>query len=363
MDPDQAPVARELFIRWQRARGGRTEASVRPFSRGWEDLLEGAGIVSATERADAERDARLMEAEGWLALKTIRYRPHLIERISIPLDQEARWMEVFGCTPPSDEEDRWIREHAWQPALAFLRENRVNLSFAELRQIDVFLENLRNGHPVVPIKERSLQIFGDEKRMDLLTDSSLFREGRLSLAQLGCKLAPEPLGWRRGQPSVPQEAPVLVVENCATWHSFTRWNETAARYRAVVYGRGNAFVDSVSMMPDLFAELGGVGPIHYFGDLDAAGIRIARRAHEEAMRSGLPAIEPALDWYRALLARSSASVRDESGAVADEADFNWMGELDAATRALLGSNQRLAQEHIGWEFLLGRSEGGSSSVR
>src|ERR1017187_7926567 len=120
MNPTLLPVACELFAQWQRARGSRTEVATRPFSRGWEDLLEDASLVSATDRNDAEQDARLLETGGWIEIKSVRYRVHLIDRIVIPLSAEMRWREAFGFVPPSNEEARLIREFHWEPQLAFL---------------------------------------------------------------------------------------------------------------------------------------------------------------------------------------------------------------------------------------------------
>ena len=120
MNPAGLPIARELFTQWQRARGGRADPASRAFSRSWEDLLEDARLVSATERTEAERDARGLETDGWVELKAVRYKPHLIDRLVIPLEAEARWRVAFGFVPPSDEETRQIREFPWERELSFL---------------------------------------------------------------------------------------------------------------------------------------------------------------------------------------------------------------------------------------------------
>ena len=96
MNPVNLPIACELFAQWQRARGGRAEVASRPFSRRWEDLLEDARLVSATERSEAEYDARKLEQDGWVELRAVRYKLHLIDRIVIPLTTEGRWREAFG---------------------------------------------------------------------------------------------------------------------------------------------------------------------------------------------------------------------------------------------------------------------------
>ncbi|MEN9574219.1 MAG: hypothetical protein RL514_2074 [Verrucomicrobiota bacterium] len=348
MNPARAPIAGELFAQWQRARGGRTEPAARPFSRDWEDLLEDARLVSATERGEAEHDARALEVDGWLELKPVRYKPHLIARLVIPLAAETRWCEAFGFVQPTDEEARQIREFAWVPELAFLREARVSLPFGELRQLNDFFQTGGRDRELVPIKERSLQLFDDEKRLDVLADSALFRDGRLNLAQVRCEIVPEPLGWKRG-PAKATSQPVIVLENAATWHSYVRWNEATCQFSAVIYGGGNRFVEGVSFLAEIFLELGGPRRVFYFGDLDVAGLQIPHRANERARKSGLPPVEPHLWSYHRLFTLSAGL---EQAAESESATFcDWLGELAGAARQLFASNQRLAQEHVGWEFL------------
>lgn len=351
MIPARAPIARELFAQWQRARGGRTEPSARPFTRDWEDLLEDAGLTTATERSEAEADARSLAQDGWLELKPVRYKPHLIARVALPLAVEARWGEAFGFTT-TDEEARRVREFPWVPELAFLRGTRVNLPFEELRRLNDFLQVGGGERPVVPIKERSLQLFGDEKRLDVLADSALFRDGRLTLAQLRCEVVAEPLAWKRG-PAEAAAQPVIVLENAATWHSYARWNEATAQFSAVIYGGGNRFTDGVVFLAEIFRELGGARPVFYFGDLDAAGLAIPRRAGRRAQELGLPAVEPHLWSYGQLLAIANGSGQQYEGEwktpLAPLCD--WLGKYAEPARQLLAANLRLAQEHIGWEFL------------
>lgn len=351
MNPVRVPFACELFAQWQRARRGRLEPAARPFSRDWEELLADAGLASAAERSEAEHDARALAADGWLELKPVRYKPHLLARLALPLAAEARWGEAFGFVPPTDEEARRVREFAWVSALVFLREALVNLPFAELRQLNDFLQASGCDRALVPIKERSLQLFGDEKRLDVLADSALFRDGRLSLAQLRCEVVAEPLAWKRG-PAEASAQPVIVLENAATWHSYARWNEATAQFSAVIYGGGNRFVDGVGFLAEIFHELGGPRRVFYFGDLDPAGLRIPRRAAGRALGLGLPAVEPHLWSYRCLLAfRSTAVVVPENGQPPTESCYWLGGEMASAAGELLAAGKRLAQEHVGWDFL------------
>lgn len=348
------PVARELFAQWQRARGGRLEAASRPFSRGWEDLLEDARLVSATDRLEAESDARMLAGEGWLELKTLRYKAHLIDRIAIPLAAEPRWCEAFGFVPPSDEEARQIREFPWVPELAFLRSADVNLPFAELRQLNEFLADGGRERPIVPIKERSLQIFGDEKRLDALHSSTLFQKDRLDLrTHLCCEHIGVPLAWQRG-PVNASTQPLIVIENAATAHSYCRWNETGGFFSAVVYGDGNRFIDGIKFLKEIFKELGGPRRVLYFGDLDPQGLRIPQEAAKRVQSADFPAVEPHLWSYLHLLKlgndRGTPLEADQSSP--DLCD--WLEVCAEPVRRLFAAGQRLPQEYIGWEFLCGK---------
>ena len=347
------PVACELFAQWQRARGGRMQPASRPFSRSWEDLLEDARLVSAIERQSAEQDAATLASAGWLELKSVRYKSHLIARVIIPLAEEARWQEAFGFVPPSDEESRQIREFPWVPALGFVREARLNLPFAELRQLHEFLQQSQQARPVVPIKERSLQIFGDEKRLDTLLGSALFRPPDRLDAQrdLLCELIGVPLAWKRG-PAEASAQPLIVLENAATWHSYCRWNAERKLFSGVVYGDGNRFVDGIRYLPDIFSEIAGPRRILYFGDLDPQGLLIPQEASARAQAAGLPVVEPHLWSYRQLLALGAGRGRPWEGEPPSSTLCDWLGDLAQPVRQLFATGHRLAQEHVGWKVLV-----------
>lgn len=358
MNAARSPIARKLFLEWQRVRGAFSEPDARPFSRRWEELLEDAGLASAIERSDAERDARGLATNGWVELKTVRYKPHLIERIVIPLIAEAKWCEAFGFVPPSDEEARLIREFQWEPAMSFVREARLNLSFTELRLLNDFIKSGGSARDIVPIKERSLELFGDEKRLDELIGSALFRQGRLDERRdLRCEIIGVPLAWKRG-PAAASAKPILVIENAATWHSFCRWNAERSLFSAVVYGDGNRFIDGVRYLADIFAELSGQRRVLYFGDLDPQGLRIPQTASRLARSLGLPSVEPHLWSYRLLLKLASNRGHPCVTEPVESAVCDWLEDCAPAARELFARQQRIAQEHLGWETLKGLSGNG-----
>ncbi len=269
----------------------------------------------------------------------------------MPLNAEARWREAFGFVPPSDDEARRIREFAWEPPLAFLREARVNISFDELLRLNEFIKHDGGDRELVPIKERSLQIFGDEKRLDMLLGSALFRDLRLNVKRdLRCEVIGVPLAWKRG-PGAAAQHPLIVIENAATWHSYCRWNVEREMFSAVVYGDGNRFAEGIRYLPDIFGELGGLRRVLYFGDLDPQGLVIPQEASARARAAGLPIVEPHLWSYRALLNCGEGCAQPWEGETPSPTLCDWLDECGGPARRLFATGRRLAQEHIGWEFL------------
>ncbi len=352
-NPTEFIIGRALFAAWIKNRGSRSEIAQRPFSRNWEEFLEALGLQSGIERGDAERELRQLEANQWVCLKTIAHRPHLIDRVILPLAEEERWKTIFKFIPPSHEESRQIQDFPWHHTLQFIPESRLNLPFEELKQIDQFLKNRKSTTPMVPIKERSLQLFGDEKRLDLLSLSSLFKIDRLQLERdLCCQIIGSPLAWKRG-PLQANERPVIVLENAATWQSYVRWNQEMALFSAVVYGEGNRFIEGVRSLSDLFQELHGAREVLYFGDLDRQGLVIPQEASRFAGDLGLPIIKPHLWSYRQLLqnGRKCPQPWRSSDGLPPPSFYDWIHPFEDQVEGLIKSGNRLAQESIGWEFI------------
>ena len=351
-DLQRIPLARELFAQWTRARGEKVGTSSRPFSRNWEKLLSDASLHSGSDVDEASRDACALAQEGWISITTDRYHRHRINRIAIPLEQEPRWMETFGFVQDlgRDTEKRSTRD--WEPELQFCTTAKLAVSFEELVRIDSFLKAGGRSRLPIPIKERSLTLFGDETRLDeLYRGSSLFSPDRLTLEVLCCFVVPEPLPWVRGpKPS----NPLIVLENVATWDSYRRWNQKTQEFGAVVYGGGDRFREGVLYLSTIFDEIGGARPVYYFGDLDAAGLRIPRLASERATAAGLPPVLPHRWSYEQLFQHSTLPTPTGADDVeVSEPDCQWLGDLAPEAKTLIQSGHRIAQEHIGWEFLSG----------
>ena len=236
---------------------------------------------------------------------------------------------------------------AWVPELGFWPKLKP-MQLADAKAINDFLLRRRDSLTPVPIKERSLEIFGDEKRLDALrTGTSLFL-GRLPLSTIGAFLVPLPLPYR--QAPAPGK-PVLVVENNNSFWSFGEWNQTALRYSAVVYGAGEAFRSTGQALNQVQLEVGGEGA-EYLGDLDPKGVGIPLDFNRTMLDQGI-SVRPALDLYRWLLAnrrtREKSECRSAAGLLAQE----WLGpELGSTLAQTWQEGLWLPQEALGFEQLI-----------
>jgi len=312
-------------------------------------------------RAFFDAHPETLNSPGRLALLLERLRG-LEEVGAIALPASGSW-EKFG-NPPLPNWIQVTRESPlatlvdyaavpWVPELGFWPELKP-LALEAALAINDFLLRRRNTLTMVPIKERSLEIFGDEKRLDALRaggGNSLFG-GRLHLSVLGAFVVPSPLPYRIAD-AVGQ--PVLVVENHNSFWSFGEWNQQARRYAAVVYGSGLAFQGTANALEQVLGEVGGVGAL-YLGDLDPTGVRIPLEFNR--MRGeGRTHVAPALELYAWLLAHGRRRPLEgwDGGEKSSAAD--WLGvELGGDVLQLWREGCWIPQESLGFEQLSGKNE-------
>ena len=131
------------------------------------------------------------------------------------------------------------REHAWHPDLAFLAAER-RLDKPEIwLAIDAWLKRSGDGTDVVSIRERSFEIFHDEKQLDAALGYKFFRTGAITLRRLRCEEVPEPLAARFCRTARWRSA--LVIENKDTFRSACLINAELRLFAAVIFGEGDAF--------------------------------------------------------------------------------------------------------------------------
>lgn len=241
----------------------------------------------------------------------------------------------------------------WVPELGFWTELKP-AQLVAAKVINEFLLRRRGSLTLVPIKERSLEIFGDEKRLDALRAGNTLFSGRLALGTLGAFVVPLPLPYRIAP--APGK-PVLVVENHNSYWSFGEWNQRARRYSAVVYGAGEAFRSTGAALGQVLREVNGLGAL-YLGDLDPKGIGIPLDFNR-SVGSDEPRVTPALDWYTWLLKNGYRREKPECQSASCQAAIDWLGtELGQGVGDVWQAGQWLPQEALGFEKLLGPLNGG-----
>jgi hypothetical protein len=240
------------------------------------------------------------------------------------------------------------RPVVWHPSLSWAPAARLApTQLDRLERVNDWLQVSRD-RLVVPSRERSVEIFGDEKALDRLIGTVLFAPSRLSLELLRCRrVAPrlhcEPVG---------EGSVLLVVENSDTFHSLVTVLRGRNDHRVglVGWGAGGGFEASVLSVADLGRA---ITEVHYFGDLDENGLRIPASAGLISEGAGLPPVRPATGLYTSMFSRGNPQPGQRRVPADTAADLTaWLDQIHREEAAkLLSGGHRLAQEWVGLSCL------------
>lgn len=283
------------------------------------------------------QELRALEAAGRVTLPA----PASWERVGNP--PLPTFVRLVRLAPEVRQED--YSEVAWVPELGFWHTLKL-AQLASAKCINDFLLRHRGSLRPIPINERSLQIFGDEKRLKgMLGGGTTLFSGKLALSTLGAFVVPLPLPYRQADAA---GRPVLVVENHNSFWSFGEWNHTAKQYAAVVFGSGEAFRSTGAALGQVLHEVEGTGAL-YLGDLDVKGVRIPTEFNA-APRGDSPAVRPASELYAWLLQHGTRREKLEckNGTLAQAQA--WLGvELGAEVFDMWTAGLWIPQESLGYE--------------
>ena len=234
----------------------------------------------------------------------------------------------------------------WRPELEWAYELRVSPAEHELLAIvNAYRRDRTDGEPI-PHRERSLLLFGDEKRIDRLVRSRLFEPQRLSLDLLDCYWAAPPIAVQ----AVGDGRDIVVSENAASFHTLVR--VLAGQVGAVAYGAGGAFVQSIAGFADTT-----IGRLLYIGDLDVDGVAIPQRAAVTAEHFAIPMPEPLVEQWQLLVDAAGEHGQPATPVPTEVATelCAWFGDTDLAKdiQRLLEAGVRVPQEALTAERLLG----------
>jgi Uncharacterized protein conserved in bacteria C-term(DUF2220) len=269
-----------------------------------------------------------------------------------------KWLEVFRPREPDARPK--MDEIAWPPELRFSASLESRTHQETLLKIREWLAAGGRKLNPVPLKERSADIFGDEKRIDKLMKTDLFAPGALTLETLRCFAVYPDLIWEKGRADA---SSILLIENSNTYHSFCSWNERSKRYAACVYGNGFMIHHTCPELKKVLKETNPNATIEYFGDLDVAGIRIPIHLSSLLQKAGLPAATPAETWYEVLVAqfkKSRGKLKKAYPGIWSTKDLAWFSlPLRQEVEKAFQLGYRLPQEFVGTECLSANDRGQS----
>jgi len=301
----------------------------------------------AIEYSDRGREALASYLSGLREQGHLQLPVHRNLWDTTPEPALPQWVQLAAPAPAGPPIDH--RAIAWPPELALLvDEPRIAPDvLQDLLKIKRFLAEGGRQREPVPQRERSVEILGDEKRLDVLVRSRLFRRISRVSELLRIREVPVPIVWEPG-PDDANGHSVLVLENLHTYDSFRRWNAREGAYLAVVYGGGKAFAGMLDDLVRIVFDLGAL-EIEYFGDLDVEGLNIPAAA---AHGVGDIPLVAAARWYELLLARGGDLEVPDVPAPVPAFALAWLPEhLRPGVQQLLTAGRRLPQELVGWEQL------------
>lgn len=265
---------------------------------------------------------------------------------SVGIPPLPKWVQRSPRVTPAKTDPEGV---AWLPVMAFARKLRRSDDILTAIAVNEFLVRNRHAMQPVPLRERSLQIFCDEKALDRRCRNGTLFNGQLKLETIGAFEPPPPLPYESiGAPGLP----LLLLENHHTYWSFSSWNSEVRKYSAVVYGAGWVISRCGPALAVVLRQTGGAD-IEYFGDIDPTGIRIALKLATQIKSAQLPPLRPAEDLYARAL---QDGFRRPLGRIPTRLQLEeaktWLpASLHADIERLYAEGQRLPQESIGLEVL------------
>lgn len=232
-------------------------------------------------------------------------------KIRVPAARGKRWDRSMDPPVPTSVDlvrdpasrpaSSW-RTFPWHPSLQWVGSCRT-LSPKQVKFLMNVHEGLVNGafNEPAPLKYRSLQLTGDEKLLESFVATSIFGQSRLTLEMLACLPDALPLAWE----PVGNGGRLLIFENSGPFAVARRvlGELESGPYDLVAYGGGKSVLAALGHIKTIDRC---VDSIHYVGDLDQAGLDIARAVQEYSTKLGLPTVAPATELHRQMLLSADA---------------------------------------------------------
>lgn len=312
-------------------------------------VLEDYFETFPSERYEVGREANLvnllvkMEAEGMLALPS-RKGPSWR---ALSYHSEPEWIRLIRV-----KVDKISNDIAWHPKMRWGAEITSKSEFDNAVLVNEYFKKSKGSDSLMSINERSLGIFGDEKKLSRMSKYGHIFNGRLSLEDLGCYDDINPISFELFEDSHTER--VLIVENLASFHSFCRWNRETQQYNCIIFGSGGAFYKSHLSIENIGLD---AKEYEYLGDLDPSGLSIPASANRERLDRGLAPIVPNAWLYKQMIKQGHWKRSGDRPKSLYDRDIQWLPEfLQESVRESIDSGLRIAQEALNLDWLLNFDE-------
>ncbi len=288
--------------------------------------------------------------------------------IVLPVEHGSQWDRTSAiqlptaislARPEADQDARmpW-REFPWHPRLQWMFQLRT-LAADQFEFLKRVHDGLVEGwfEQFECFKYRSLQLTGDEKRLESLHKGMLFAPGRLTLEMLGCESEALPLATEHfsSQPTL------LIFENAAPFMLARKTLAKTAQPRIgrVAYGAGKQVLKAVPYFEMIQPAL---TEILYVGDLDAEGMMIA--ADLQRLSKSIPVL-PATEFHHAMLASAAQLGAADGWAAKGEPPLDVANtviaflapEVGLTVATLIAAGRRIPEEVLSHSAMCGLLNG------
>lgn len=214
------------------------------------------------------------------------------------------------------------------------------------RRLLVAVNDWLRDHPqpiVIPVRERSWQLLGDEKALERLRRGRLFATGVLDDALLAIEPTFAPIDTT--EHGADPDAAWLIVENYTTYQTLSWLAGRTGWQGRLLWGAGNQAVARLEAAVDALGA--NARALWYFGDVDAVGLRLARDVTTAGATLGLPECRSARPLYRMVLA-GGAPVPGSGRVSASLEQWlqGWLGPALACQATRSATQGRLPQEAV-----------------
>jgi hypothetical protein len=281
----------------------------------------------------------------------------LVERgaIQLPVRHGKQWdrsseivlptsITLVNAAADRDALMQW-RRFPWHPSLQWVLQLRT-LAPDQVTFLMRVNEGLVEGWFAQQecVKYRSLQLTGDEKRLESLIKGMLFGPGCLTLEMLGCEPDALPLATEH----LSSQTTMLIFENAAPFMlaRSVAANTVSPRIGRLAYGAGKQVLKAFtyfSMIEPALKE------VLYIGDLDAEGLKIA--ADLQRLSKSV-AVRPAHEFHCAMLesaielgAPDGWPVRDDQPLNVTDSTFSIVApDIRQKVATLIEAGRRIPEE-------------------